>query len=74
MSNESSTSFPFASLAVVALFLSTAFLAQDGFDQLRQAEPDASKRKALLPASIDARLWEDPLAALQRHRERLRER
>jgi hypothetical protein len=73
MANESGSSFPFAGLAIVALFLSTAYMAQDGFDQLRQAEPEAVKRKALLPGSVDARLWEDPLAALQRHRERLRE-
>jgi hypothetical protein len=73
MANESGSSFPFAGLAIVALFLSTAYMAQDGFDQLRQAEPEAVKRKALLPGNVDARLWEDPLAALQRHRERLRE-
>ena len=40
MADDRSTSFPFAGLAVVALFLGTTFLAPQGFELLRQAETD----------------------------------
>jgi hypothetical protein len=44
MADDRSTSFPFAGLAVVALFLTTTFLGPQGFELLRQAENDTAKR------------------------------
>ena len=44
MAGDSGMSFPVAGLAVVALFLSTAFLVPRGFDLLRQAEDDAGRQ------------------------------
>ncbi len=73
MAGDSGTSFPVAGLAVVALFLSTAFLAPRGFDLLRQSENDASKQIQMSQPAVEARLWEDPLEALRRHLERLKE-
>src|SRR5215212_168646 len=70
MADDRSTSFPFAGLAVVALFLGTTFLAPQGFELLRQAETDTAKRPQRVEPPVDARLWEDPLAALARYRGR----
>ena len=70
MADDRSTSFPFAGLAVVALFLTTTFLGPQGFELLRQAETDTAKRPHRAEPPVDARLWEDPLAALARYRER----
>ena len=73
MAGDSGTSFPVAGLAVVALFLSTAFLGPRGFDLLRQSENDGSKQVQLSQPAVEARLWEDPFDALRRHLERLKE-
>src|SRR5271170_6205781 len=73
MAGDSGTSFPVAGLAVVALFLSTAFLAPRGFDLLRQSENDAGKQVQLVKPPVEARLWEDPFEALRRHLDRLDE-
>ncbi|HLM11298.1 MAG TPA: hypothetical protein VK362_02885, partial [Reyranella sp.] len=70
MADDRSTSFPFAGLAVVALFLTTTFLGPQGFELLRQAETDTAKRPHRAEPPVDARLWEDPLTALARYRER----
>jgi hypothetical protein len=70
MAGDRSTSFPFAGLAVVALFLTTTFLGPQGFELLRQAETDTAKRPYRAEPPVDARLWEDPLTALSRYRER----
>jgi hypothetical protein len=70
MADDRSTSFPFAGLAVVALFLTTTFLGPQGFELLRQAENDTAKRPHRVEPPVEARLWEDPLTALARYRER----
>ena len=70
MADDRSTSFPFAGLAVVALFLTTTFLGPQGFELLRQAENDTAKRPHRVESPVEARLWEDPLTALARYRER----
>jgi hypothetical protein len=70
MADDRKTSFPFAGLAVVALFLTTTFLGPQGFELLRQAENDAARRPHRVEPPVDARLWEDPLGALARYRER----
>jgi hypothetical protein len=71
MFGSNGTSFPITGLAIVALFLSTAFLGQHGFNLLRQTESDTAPRLELAEPRVEARLWEDPLAALQRHLEKL---
>ena len=73
MAGDSGTSFPVAGLAVVALFLSTAFLAPRGFDLLRQAEDDAGRQVRTSQPAVEARLWEDPLEALRRHLAKLKD-
>ena len=73
MAGDSGTSFPVAGLAVVALFLSTAFLAPRGFDLLRQAEDDAGRQVRSSQPAVEARLWEDPLEALRRHLAKLKD-
>ena len=73
MASDRGTSFPVAGAAVVALFLSTAFLAPRGFDLLRQSEDDAGRQVQLSKPVVEARLWEDPLEAQRRHREKLKE-
>lgn len=73
MAGDRGTSFPVAGLAVVALFLSTLFLAPRGYDFLRQSENDAGKQVQQSQPSVEARLWEDPFEALRRHRDKLAE-
>src|SRR3977135_897809 len=73
MAGDSGTSFPVAGLAVVALFLSTAFLAPRGFDLLRQVEDDAGRQVRTSQPAVEARLWEDPLEALRRHLAKLKD-
>jgi hypothetical protein len=70
MADDRTRSFPFAGLAVVALFLGTTFLGPQGFELLRQAETDTARRPHWVEPPVDARLWEDPLAALARYRDR----
>src|SRR5258708_7097069 len=55
MAGDSGMSFPVAGLAVVALFLSTAFLAPRGFDLLRQAESAAGPHVPLSHPGVEAR-------------------
>jgi hypothetical protein len=71
MAGDSGSSFPYAALSVVALFLSTAYLTQHPFDAWRPSDPDAAKRLQLAYPPVEARLWEDPLGALDRHRQKL---
>lgn len=72
MAAEGGNSFPYAGVAVVALFLSTAFLGPHGFQLLRQSETDTGQRFETAEPQVEARLWEDPMFALHRHREKLR--
>jgi hypothetical protein len=72
MAGDNGSSFPFTALSVALLFLSSTYLAQHGFDLWRQPDSDA-KRVQLSEPPVEARLWEDPLGALIRHRERLKE-
>jgi hypothetical protein len=71
MAGDSGSSFPYAALSVVALFLSTAYLTQHGFDAWRPTGSDTSKSQQLAYPPVEARLWEDPLGALDRHRQKL---
>src|SRR4051812_14788537 len=72
MSGDRGTSLPVAALAVLAFFFSTALLTQHAFDLLRLSEGDAVKDRPVAQPPVEARLWEDPLAAVVRHQERLK--
>ena len=71
MANDRGTSFPVAGATVVALFLSTVFLAPRGYDFLRQSD-DSAKQLQLSKPVVEARLWEDPLEAQRRHSDKLK--
>ena len=73
MAGDRGISFPVAALSIVALFVSTVFLGQRAFDLLRLGETDAAKQRQLMQPPVEARLWEDPLAALARHRAKFKE-
>lgn len=73
MSGDRGVSFPVAALGMAALVLSTALLSHHAFDLLRLGEHDAVKQRPLTQPPVEARLWEDPLAATGRHRGKLRE-
>ncbi|MBV8191783.1 MAG: hypothetical protein JO339_31420 [Alphaproteobacteria bacterium] len=59
--------FPIAALGIAALLVSTVFVGQRAFDMLRLGETD-THREQLAQPPVDAQLWEDPFAALARHR------
>src|SRR5687768_4289063 len=73
MSGDRGVSFPVAVLGMAALLLSSALLSHHGFDLLRLGESDVVKQRPLTQPPVEARLWEDPLAATMRHRGRLKE-
>jgi hypothetical protein len=73
MAADRGVSLPIAALGVIALFLSTTFLGPSAFDLLRTGESDADKRPQLSQPPVESRLWEDPFAALVRHRAKLKE-
>lgn len=50
------------------MLLSATFFGQHALESLRLGENDAVKRAQLSEPPVEARLWEDPLAALVRHR------
>lgn len=70
MAGDSGSSFPYTAISVVVLFLSTTYLGQHGFEAWRPTDTDTSKRLQLAEPPVEARLWEDPLSALDRHREK----
>jgi hypothetical protein len=63
---EQSNSLPVAGLVVVAALVSGSLLAPQAFDLLRPAERDRVSDVEAVKADVDARLWEDPFAALRR--------
>lgn len=73
MAADSGSSFPFTAVSVVILFLTTTYLGQRAFDLWRQTDPATGKELRLSEPPVEARLWEDPLEALGRHRQKLKE-
>ncbi len=73
MASDNGSSFPFAAISVVALFLSTTYLGQRAFDLWRQPDAAIGKELRLSDPPVEARLWEDPLEALSRHRQKMKE-
>jgi hypothetical protein len=59
-------------ISIAALLVSATYFTQHTLDALRVTEADAVKVRPADPP-VEARLWEDPLAALVRHRTKLRE-
>ena len=75
MASSSNTgSFPWASLAVLAAFVSSTLLVPHAFDALRPAEKERAQAPIEKELPIDARLWEDPFAALRRYEAEREER
>ncbi len=73
MPGDKGASFPIAAIGVVMLLVSSAFVGQRAFDLLRLAETATNRQQQLQPP-VEARLWEDPLAALARHRDKYKDR
>lgn len=73
MASDNGSSFPFAAISVVALFLSTTYLGQRAFELWRQPDATLGKELRLSEPPVEARLWEDPLEALSRHRQKMKE-
>ena len=64
--SEPSSNFPWAGVAVVVALVSSTLLAPHVFQQLRPPEKERSQPPPALELEVDARLWEDPFAAMRR--------
>lgn len=60
-------SFPWASVAVLMAFIASTQLVPHAFDALRPAEKARAQASLDPDLEINARLWEDPFAALRRY-------
>ncbi len=60
-------SFPWASVAVLMAFVASTQLVPHAFDALRPAEKARAQAPLDPDLEINARLWEDPFAALRRY-------
>ncbi|MBI5716174.1 MAG: hypothetical protein HZC37_00615 [Burkholderiales bacterium] len=67
MSQREPTRIPWASLAVVATFVSGTLIVPKAFDLLRPPEKERAQQFSGADLEVDARLWEDPFAAVRRH-------
>ncbi len=72
MSGDRGISLPVAALGMLAFLFSSALLTQHAFDLLRLSEGDSVKERPLAQPPVEARLWEDPLAAVVRHHDRVK--
>ena len=68
MAGDRGASLPVAAMGVLAILFSTALLSQHAFDLLRLGEGESAQERSLQPPPVEARLWEDPLAAVVRHK------
>lgn len=69
MAGDRGASLPVAAMGVLAILFSTALLSQHAFDLLRLGEGESAQERSLQPPPVEARLWEDPLAAVVRHKD-----
>ena len=60
-------SFPWASAAVLLAFVASTQLVPHAFDALRPAEKARAQAPLDPDLEVNARLWEDPFAALRRY-------
>jgi hypothetical protein len=74
MAQRESTRIPWASLAVMATFVSGTLIVPKAFDLLRPAEKERAQQFSGADLEVDARLWEDPFAAVRRHEQERVER
>ena len=58
--------FPWTSVAVLAAFVGSTQLVPHAFEQLRPPEKERAQTTLNAELEVDARLWEDPFAALRR--------
>lgn len=74
MAGNQGFSLPVTALGIIGIFVSSIFLGPQAYDLLRQGESDADKRAQITftQPPVEARMWEDPLAALARHRAKLK--
>jgi hypothetical protein len=74
MAERGGTQIPWASLAVVVAFVSSTVLVPKAFEILRPPERDRAQAYSGANLEVDARLWEDPFAAVRRHEADRKER
>jgi hypothetical protein len=67
MAERGGTQIPWASLAIVVAFVSSTVLVPKAFEILRPPEKDRAQAYSGASLEVDARLWEDPFAAVRRH-------
>src|SRR5216110_960544 len=66
MADSSTSSFPWASIAVLIALVSSTLLVPTAFERLRPPEKERAQPAAELELEVDARLWEDPFVAARR--------
>ncbi len=62
---------PFSGLAIILLVLGVMFLQEPVLKGSRPATPSLGTQEVADPKQVPARLWEDPLAAVRKHRSQL---
>lgn len=72
--SEAKSGLPWTSMAVLAAFVMSTQLVPHVFDALRPAEKERAQAAFGSQFPIDARLWEDPFAALRRYETERNER
>ncbi|MBT9494548.1 MAG: hypothetical protein IV107_19850 [Paucibacter sp.] len=67
MSESKGGGIPWTSVAVLLAFVGSTQLVPHAFEQLRPAEKERAQSSLSAEMEVDARLWEDPFAALRRY-------
>ena len=67
MADSKGGSFPWTSVAVLVAFVGSTQLVPHVFEQLRPPEKERAQTSLTAELEVDARLWEDPFAALRRY-------
>ncbi|MFZ6751233.1 hypothetical protein [Undibacterium sp. Ren11W] len=67
MADSNNLGFPWAGLAVLVAFVTSTQLVPHAFEQLRPPEKERSQPSLSAELEVDARLWEDPFAAMRRY-------
>lgn len=67
MSDSKGGGIPWASMGILAAFVGSTLLVPHPFDQLRPPEKERAQVTLNAELEVDARLWEDPFAAMRRY-------
>jgi hypothetical protein len=67
MSDSKGGGIPWASMGILAAFVGSTLLVPHPFDQLRPPEKERAQITLNAELEVDARLWEDPFAAMRRY-------